>query len=114
VNARAEQALAAAVAVDPERVLSVVRGALRRIVERERVNVLVSPDDLEMVREHLAGVIAELGGVEHCEVQAERRVPRGGAVVRTAEGEVDATLETKLERASEVLESELAGVGDGD
>jgi flagellar assembly protein FliH len=108
----AEQALAAAVAVDPERVLSVVRGALRRIVERERVNVLVSPDDLEMVREHLAGVIAELGGVEHCEVQAERRVPRGGAIVRTAEGEVDATLETKLQRAREVLEAELAGTGD--
>lgn len=108
----AEQALGAAVAVEPERVLAVVRGALRRIVERERVNVLVHPDDLELVREHLAGLVAELGGVEHCEVQAERRVPRGGAVVRTAEGEVDATLETKLERAREVLEAELAGAGD--
>lgn len=108
----AEQALGAAVAVEPGRVLAVVRGALRRLVERERVNILVNPEDLELVRAHLATVISELGGVEHCEVQAERRVPRGGAVVRTAEGEVDATLETKLERAREVLEAELAGTGD--
>ena len=41
-------------------------------------------------------------------MQAERRVTRGGAIVRTAEGEVDATLETKLARAREVLEDELA------
>ena len=40
-----------AIAVEPERVVDVVRGALRRLVERERVTVLVHPDDLELVRE---------------------------------------------------------------
>jgi flagellar assembly protein FliH len=42
-------------------------------------------------------------------VQAERRVARGGAIVRTVEGEVDATLQTKLTRAREALEAELRG-----
>jgi len=104
----AEQALGAAVTVDPYRVIDVVRGALRRLVERERVLLLVNPEDLEIVREHVAGLVGELGGIEHCEVQAERRVARGGAVLRTEEGEVDATLDTKLARAREVLEHELA------
>ena len=104
----AEQALGAAVAVDPDRVIDVVRGALRRLVERERVLLLVNPDDLDIVRERTAALVGELGGIEHCEVQAERRVARGGAVVRTEEGEVDATLETKLTRVREVLEAELA------
>lgn len=103
----AEQALAGAVAVQPERVVDVVRGALRRLVERDRVTILVHPDDLDLVRAASDGLIAELGGMEHCDVQAERRVARGGAVVRTAEGEVDATLETKLARVREVLEAEL-------
>jgi flagellar assembly protein FliH len=107
----AEQALGAAVAVDPERVVDVVRGALRRLVERERVLLLVNPDDLELVRDHVDRLVKELGGVDSCEVQAERRVARGGAIVRTEEGEVDATLETKLARAREVLEEELADVG---
>ena len=104
----AEQAVGAAIAVDPELVIEAVRGALRRLVERDRVLILVNPDDLELVRDHVARLVGELGGIEHCEVQAERRVRPGGAIVRTSEGEVDATLETKLARAREVLEHELA------
>lgn len=103
----AEQAMAAAIAVQPERVVDVVRGALRRMVERERVTLLVNPEDLELVRAAAPGLVAELGGIEHCDVQAERRVGRGGAIVRTTEGEVDASVATKLARAREVLEEAL-------
>jgi flagellar assembly protein FliH len=104
----AEQAIGAAIAADPELVVEAVRGALRRLVERDRVLILVNPDDLELVRDHVSRLVGELGGIEHCEVQAERRVRPGGAIVRTSEGEVDATLETKLARAREVLDHELA------
>ena len=104
----AEQALGAWIVADRAVVVEVVRGALRRLVERDRVLILVNPDDLELVRDHVGRLVGELGGIEHCEVQAERRVRPGGAIVRTSEGEVDATLETKLARAREVLEHELA------
>ena len=93
--------------VEPERILEAVTGALRGIVERERVIVLVNPDDLEIVREAMGNLRASLGGIEHCEVQSERRVARGGAVVRTPEGDVDARVETKLARAREVVEAAL-------
>ena len=91
----------------PELVVEAVRGALRGIVERERVTVLVHPEDLELVRDAMDGVRASLGGIEHCEVQAERRVSRGGAIVRTPDGDVDARVETKLQRAREVVEAAL-------
>jgi flagellar assembly protein FliH len=104
----AEQILGAALEVQPERVVDAVRGALRRLIARKRITILVHPDDLELVRAAADELVAELGGIEHCEVQAERRVARGGAVVRTVEGEVDATLPTKLARVREVLEQELA------
>jgi flagellar assembly protein FliH len=103
----AEKVLGGALAVQPERVVEAVRGALRGIVERERITILVNPDDLDIVRDSIADVLGSLGGVEHCEVQAERRVGRGGAVVRTPDGDVDARLETKLQRAREVIESAL-------
>ena len=105
----AEQALVGALEVQAERVVDVVRGALRRLVERGRVTVLVHPDDLELVREAAADLVAQLGGIEHLEVQAERRVARGGAVVHTPEGDVDATLAAKLERAREVVADALRG-----
>jgi flagellar assembly protein FliH len=104
----AEKVLGGAIAAAPELVVEAVRGALRGIVERERVTVLVHPDDLEMVRNAMDDVRASLGGIEHCEVQAERRVSRGGAVVRTPDGDVDARVETKLQRAREVVEAALS------
>jgi flagellar assembly protein FliH len=108
----AEQALQGALAVQPERVLDAVRGALRRLAERERVTVLVHPDDLDLVREAVPDLVGELGGMGHCEVQAERRLARGGAMVRTAEGEVDATVATKLARAAETISEALRGAGE--
>ena len=103
----AERIIGGALAVQPDRVVEAVRGALRGIVERERITVLVHPDDLETVREAMDDLRAALGGISHCVVEAERRVSRGGAVVRTPDGDVDARVETKLQRAREVIESAL-------
>lgn len=99
----AEKVVAASVLHEPERVLDVVRGALRGVVDRGRVTVLVHPDDVPLVRGAMEPMLDELGGIERCDVLAERRVARGGAVVRTSEGEVDVRLEAKLERAAQLL-----------
>jgi flagellar assembly protein FliH len=104
----AEKTVAGTIEVQPERVVDVVRGALRCLVDRERVVIKVNTLDLELVREVVEPLVSTLGGIDHFEVQEDRRVSRGGATVRSAAGEVDATIETKLERAREALESELA------
>jgi flagellar assembly protein FliH len=103
----AEKVVGGAIAVEPERVLDVVRGALRAIVERERLVILVNPDDLPLVREGMQELAGSLGGIEHVEVQEERRVQRGGALVRTTVGEIDAKIATKLARAREAVEAAL-------
>jgi len=100
--------IAAAVEVAPERVIDVVRGALRRLGDREQVVAIVHPDDLELVAGWVEPLRAELGGIEHLGVQSDRRIERGGAVVRTAEGEIDAQLATQLERARATVAAELA------
>jgi flagellar assembly protein FliH len=103
----AEKVVAGAIAAQPERVLDVVRGGLRCFMERERIQILVHPDDLGLVREAVDDLAAGLGGVEHVEVQEERRIGRGGAIVRTPAAQVDASLRTKLDRAREVVMMEL-------
>jgi len=103
----AEKVVAGAIAAQPERVLDVVRGALRCFVERERVHILVNPEDLGLVRGAIDDLAAELGGVDHVEVQEERRIGRGGAIVRTPASQVDASIRTKLDRAREVITAEL-------
>jgi flagellar biosynthesis/type III secretory pathway protein FliH len=84
-----------------------VQGALRRISDRRTITVLVNPADLEVVRKAVGQLTAQGSGVELCDVQAEERVEVGSAIVRTADGEVDASVDTQLERAREVASAAL-------
>ena len=63
----------------------------------------VNPADVEIVRAATDRIASELGALPRLEVAGERRVARGGCVVRTPEGEIDARLETQLERAAALL-----------
>jgi flagellar assembly protein FliH len=101
----AEKVVAGALEVEPERVVDVVRGALRGLLDGDRIIVCVHPDDVELVR------AAGLGAAEaHLEVHGERRVARGGALVRTSVGEIDARIERKLDAVRAVVATELGAV----
>jgi flagellar assembly protein FliH len=95
--------LAGAQQARPELVVDVVQGALRRISDRRQITVLVNPADLDVVRAALGDIAAQGSGVELCEVQSDERIAVGSAIVRTGEGEVDASVQTQLERAAEVV-----------
>jgi flagellar assembly protein FliH len=105
----AAKVVSGALEVQPERVLDVVSGALRRLSERRQIVLVVDPEDLEFVAERIEELQARVGGIERCELQGDRRVGRGGAVVRTRECEVDAKVTTQLERAREVVCEQLPG-----
>jgi flagellar assembly protein FliH len=104
----AEQIVCGALAAEPERVVDVVRGALRRLNDRQQVTAIVNPEDIELVSACIDGLRGELGGIEHLGVQGDRRIARGGAVVRTQEGEIDAQLATQLARAQAIVAAELS------
>jgi len=99
----AEKTIGAALEAKPEHVVDVVRGGLRRLLERDRVIVLVNPEDMELVRSSIGDLKASLGGIGELDVQSERRVARGGAIVRTETVEIDGGIDTQLERAREAL-----------
>ena len=104
----AEQILAGAIAVQPERVVDVARNALRHLIDRRHVTLVVNPADLELVSDSVENLISQLGGIEHLSVQADRRVGRGGAIARTEAGDIDAGLQTQLSRAREIAMAALA------
>jgi flagellar assembly protein FliH len=105
--ALAGKILAGAQQARPELVVDVVQGALRRISDRRKITVMVNPADLEVVRAALGELTAQGSGVELCDLQSDERVASGSAIVRTSEGEVDASVHTQLERAREVVNVSL-------
>jgi flagellar assembly protein FliH len=101
----AEKVVCAALELEPQRVCDVVSGALRRIADRDRVVLELNPDDVELVRAWLDAGSTDWGRIE---LHTERRVPRGGCVARTAEGEIDARTAEQLEQAGELLRQAFA------
>jgi flagellar assembly protein FliH len=105
--ALAGKVIMATLQVRPELVVEVLQGALRRVSGQRRIAIVVNPADLETVRAALGELREGSAAVEQWDLQPDPRVQAGGALVRTAEGEVDARVQTQLERAREVVESEL-------
>jgi flagellar assembly protein FliH len=109
----AEHVLAGALEVQPERIVDVARNALRRANDRRQVVLIVNPLDLEVLGDAVQSLKSELGGIEHCDVQADRRINRGGAILRTEAGEIDVTIDAQIERAREVVAATLKREHDG-
>ncbi len=105
--AGAEQVVGAALEINPELIQNAARGALRRLVERDHVTVLVNPSDLEHMRVYAQDLADQLGGIEQLDVQAERRVASGGVIVQTPVGDVDARLDTRLAQLGDVVREAL-------
>ena len=91
------------VKTDPRTVLRMIKSCLRRVKDRNEVRVRVSPEEVEQVkacREELLGVtegLRELGIIE------DRRVSRGGCVVETPSGDIDARIETQVQQMDSKL-----------
>jgi len=104
----AEKIVAASLDADPQQLLTIVQGALRHLVDADEVVLEVNPADVPLLQAEVGALDATVGGPKSVVVAGERRVGRGGCVVRTREGEIDARLETQLERARDVLRGALA------
>ncbi len=106
--ALAGKILAGALQARPELVVEVVQGALRRISDRRRITVLVNPATSRWCGRRSASITAQGSGVELCELQSDERVGQSAArSCARAEGEVDASVHTQLERAREVVSASL-------
>jgi flagellar assembly protein FliH len=101
----AERVLHQQVALDRGVVVEMAKSAIARLIERDTVTVRVNPADLERMREHRDELIA-IGDIRNLRVIEDQRVDRGGVVVETDAGTIDARISTQLEEARKVLHIE--------
>ena len=101
----AERVLHQQVALDRGVVIEMAKTAISRLIERDSVTVRVNPADLERMREHRDELIA-IGDIKNLRVVEDKRVDRGGVVVETDAGTIDARIGTQLEEARKVLHIE--------
>jgi flagellar assembly protein FliH len=74
-----------------------LRRAVALAVRRRELRVRVNPDDLALVEGFLPELRRELGDLGRVELEADPALARGGVVVSTPEGSVDAGLQAQLD-----------------
>jgi flagellar assembly protein FliH len=101
----AERVLHQQIALDRGVVVEMARVAIGRLVEKESVTVRVNPGDLERMREHRDELLSN-GEIKNFRVIEDQRVDRGGVVVETDGGTIDARISTQVNEARRVLHIE--------
>lgn len=91
----AEKVLAREIKTDPTIILDIVREALKLAGEADNVRVMVNPDDADTVKYFAPQLIEPDQKLGDLAVESDRRIERGGCLVETEKGIVDARLQTR-------------------
>jgi flagellar assembly protein FliH len=94
-------------AVRPELIIGVVRGAVAKVSQAERLTVHLNADDLALAEEFRPELVKGLGQLQHLELIADAELGRGDCLVETPQGQVDASLDTRRRQLWQVLEDTL-------
>jgi flagellar biosynthesis/type III secretory pathway protein FliH len=76
---------------------AILRRALPYVVESEEVVVHVNPADLEQTQDLPQDLMHSLRTIRHVTIKGDETIGRGGCVVESAFGEIDARIETQFE-----------------
>ena len=93
----AKKVVRANVQVNKEIVTNMVREALRRTTDKERVVIRINPKDMEEIKAHQGEYTSLVDGIKSLEIVDDRRVSLGGCVVETNSGNIVADLDAQLE-----------------
>ncbi len=101
----AERILHQQIALDRGVVVEMAKVAIARLIDRESVTVRVNPADLERMRQHRDEFL-NASDIKHLRIIEDQRVDRGGVLVETDGGTIDARIGTQLNEAKRVLHVE--------
>lgn len=101
----AQQAVARQLSLDPGTVEAIAREAIRLVRDREQVILFAHPEDAVLLRERAEELRALLAPQAVFRIVEDAGLTRGGCLVDTGEGLVDARMESRWQVLREVLES---------
>ena len=103
VALEAAKKIVAGMPVDAALVESVVREALRQAEDTAEIVIQLHPDDLALLRQHQAKILDGLPETGPLRFSHSSEIGRGGCIIQTRFGLIDARRETKIEQLRQSL-----------
>jgi len=86
-----------------EVVLNNIREALEKIKERDRIDIRVNFADLELTTAHKDEIVKMMESLRKVNIYEDSRVDRGGAIIETDVGAIDARISTQLKEIESAI-----------
>ena len=93
----------AGIPIEPGLVEAVVREAVAQTKETAEITIQLHPDDLALLHKHPSPILQGLPGAGPLKFIGSSEITRGGCLVQTRFGLLDARRETKLEQLRESI-----------
>jgi flagellar assembly protein FliH len=99
----AEKVLHLEVTTNREVVRNVLKEAIKNIVDRENMKIRVHPKDFHYMLEIKSDFLQNFDGIKNIVFAEDESVQRGGAIIETLFGEVDARLDQQFQEIKTVM-----------
>ncbi len=99
----ARRVVAREIEIDETAVLARSREAIRKIIGVDKIKIHVNPADEEYIREHRNDLSNYADSVKEIVIEADNKVERGGCIIESDLGNIDARVSTQFELVEEAL-----------
>jgi len=96
VMAIVEQVIPTEITTNPDIIHQTLKKALQAAVRSDEYHIRIHPDDFSVVMEKKPLLLASISGLKNITVESDPSISRGGCLVESQLGQVDATIETQL------------------
>lgn len=113
VCACVEKIIGQELALSPEAIIGIVRTTLTDATQQREINVRINPVDGDLLKKNQRRLLDVLARANSIEIREDATISRGGCIVVTELGTIDASLERQLEALRAALDEEVR-IGDPD
>lgn len=99
------------IAVNPDSVLSVARCALRKVVDPTKIKIRINPSDIKTVENHKDDILGQLGKNSAIRIESDGTIQRGGCIIETSFGDIDAQIDQQYQVIEKALNKEFGTLG---
>lgn len=100
------------ISIQPELILELIKDVIKDFQNEDKLQLLVSPDDSEFIETNLKEIAKKFDADARIKVEADTKVQKGGCRITANMSVVDATIETRLQKAWELLAAKIPKVKD--
>lgn len=99
----AEKIIGKQLEMEPETIIAIVKQAMQTVRQSKQLTIRVHPEDAKLLKENEEELQETLGRQRILDLVEDKKVHRGGCIIESEIGTVEAQLQTQLDRLKKIL-----------